>query len=87
MKQNSFRAWLLASRPKTLTGAMVPVVVALALATTHRCFALDALPAVLCLLFAVLMQVDANFVNDYFDWRRGNDDEATRFGPLRASSQ
>ncbi len=41
------------------------------------------LPAILCLLFAFIMQIDANFVNDYFDFMKGNDDE-TRLGPKRA---
>ena len=33
------------------------------------------------------MQIDANFVNDFFDYTRGNDDTATRLGPLRACTQ
>ena len=43
--------------------------------------------AILCLLFAFIMQIDANFVNDFFDYARGNDEEATRLGPLRACTQ
>ena len=89
MRQNSPKAWLLAARPKTLTGAAVPVMIGTALAY------LDAQPfdafsptaAVLCLLFAFIMQIDANFVNDFFDYVRGNDDPATRLGPLRACTQ
>ena len=34
IRQNSFRAWLLAARPKTLTGAAVPVMIGMALAYT-----------------------------------------------------
>lgn len=86
IKTNSFRAWILASRPKTLAGAMVPVAIGIALAAKDTCFHIDIIPAVLCLLFALVMQVDANFVNDYFDWRHGNDDEESRLGPLRACS-
>ena len=44
---------------------------------------LFAVPAVLCLVFAFVMQVDANFVNDYFDYRKGTDRE-DRLGPPRA---
>ena len=33
------------------------------------------------------MQVDANFINDFFDYVRGNDDSETRLGPLRACTQ
>jgi len=41
---------------------------------------------VLCFLFAFVMQIDANFVNDYFDFLKGTDDE-TRLGPKRACAQ
>ena len=92
VKQNSLRAWLLAARPKTLTGAAVPVLIGLALAYTdlRGLQALDAFSwtaALLCLLFAEVMQVDANFVNDFIDYVRGNDDAARRLGPLRACTQ
>ena len=40
----------------------------------------------LCMLFAWLMQIDANFVNDYFDFRKGSDTE-DRLGPKRACAQ
>lgn len=36
VRLNSAKAWLLAARPKTLTGAAVPVMIALALAWTDR---------------------------------------------------
>ncbi len=88
---NSAKAWLLASRPKTLTGAAVPVMIALAIAwrdlseaTAQEKFSI--IPAVLCLLFAFIMQIDANFINDYFDFKKGTDDEF-RLGPLRACAQ
>ena len=91
MKQDSFKAWLLAARPKTLTGALVPVMIGLALAWTdakqYDGDVFSPVAAVLCVLFAMLMQVDANFINDFFDYARGNDDEATRLGPLRACTQ
>lgn len=77
---------MLASRPKTLAGAMVPVIMGVALALHDSMFAFRLLPALLCLFFALIMQIDANFVNDYFDWRHGNDDAYTRLGPLRACS-
>ena len=80
--KNSWKAWLLAARPKTLTGAAVPVMIGLSLAWT-KAVEFQWLPAILCLLFAFIMQIDANFVNDYFDFLKGNDDE-TRLGPKRA---
>lgn len=45
-----------------------------------------AVPLGLCLLFALLMQIDANFVNDYFDFKKGTDRE-DRLGPERACAQ
>jgi len=91
VKQNSMQAWLLAARPKTLSGAAVPVMIGLALAWTdakqYQDDTFSYIAALLCMLFAMLMQIDANFVNDFFDFARGNDDESTRLGPLRACSQ
>jgi 1,4-dihydroxy-2-naphthoate octaprenyltransferase len=91
IKQDSLKAWLLAARPKTLTGAAVPVIIGLALAWVDtRDFVTDVFSwtaALLCLLFALLMQIDANFINDFFDYTRGNDDTDRRLGPLRACTQ
>lgn len=86
MKVNSVKAWVLAARPKTLVGAAVPVMIGTALALADNGGKILLLPCVLCFLFALLMQIDANFVNDYFDFMRGNDDASTRLGPLRACS-
>ena len=88
IKTNSLAAWVLAARPKTLTGAMVPVMIGAAWAwklggSEH----FQIVPAVLCFLFAFLMQVDSNLINDYFDCVRGNDDRSTRLGPKRACSE
>jgi 1,4-dihydroxy-2-naphthoate octaprenyltransferase len=87
IKTNSPKAWVLAARPKTLTGASVPVMIALALAWADGgASAFRLVPAVLCMLFALVMQVDANLVNDYFDFKKGVDDER-RLGPKRACAQ
>lgn len=37
VKRNSLRAWLLATRPKTLTGAAVPVMIGLSAAYADAC--------------------------------------------------
>lgn len=89
VKQNSLKAWVLAARPKTLAGAAVPVMIGTALAyiDAQEFDAFSPVAALLCLLFAFIMQIDANFVNDFFDYVRGNDDTATRLGPLRACTQ
>ena len=43
--------------------------------------------ATLCLLFAFIMQIDANFINDFVDYAKGTDDRETRLGPERACTQ
>ncbi len=87
IKLNSAKAWVLAARPKTLTGAAVPVMIALALAYADGgSEGFRILPACLCMLFAFVMQIDANLINDYFDFKKGTDDEQ-RLGPKRACAQ
>ena len=78
--------WLLAARPKTLSGAAVPVMIGISLAIADAQAHISWLAAVLCMLFAFIMQIDANFVNDYFDFKKGTDDEQ-RLGPKRACAQ
>lgn len=92
VKTNSFKAWLLATRPKTLTGAAVPVMIGGAWAWVDAQqyyvgapFKWSAL--VLCFLFAFIMQIDANLINDFFDFVKGTDDRETRLGPPRACAQ
>ncbi len=84
VQTNSVMAWVLAARPKTLTGAATPVLLGCALAYSDNGFRF--FPALLCFLFAFLMQIDANFINDYFDFRKGSDSE-DRLGPERACAQ
>lgn len=84
VKTNSIKAWFLAARPKTLTGAAIPVMLGCALAYIYGHF--NPVPAMLCLLFAFLMQIDANFINDLFDFLKGTDRE-DRLGPERACAQ
>ena len=83
---NKSKPWFLAARPKTLTGAAVPIIIALSLAFNDNERQLIFLPALLCLLFALIMQIDANFINDYFDFKKGDDNEE-RLGPPRACAQ
>lgn len=91
MKTNSLKAWLLAARPKTLSGAAVPVMIGLALAYNDaqqydgEVFKWGA--ALLCLFFSFAMQIDANFINDFYDFAKGTDDVETRLGPRRACAQ
>lgn len=91
VKTNSPKAWLLATRPKTLTGAAVPVMIGGAWswvdAQHYEGEPFSWLPLVLCFLIAFIMQIDANLINDIFDFVKGTDDRETRLGPRRACAQ
>lgn len=84
IKLNSPYAWFLAARPKTLTGAIIPVLLGSALAFSDGEF--KTLPALLCALFACGMQIAANFINDLFDFQKGTD-RKDRLGPPRACAE
>lgn len=77
----NFQIWLEATRPKTLPAALAPVLLGTAMA--YRAGALQVLPALICLAFAILVQIGTNFANDYLDGVRGTD-TAARLGPRRA---
>ena len=77
---DSRRAWILATRPKTLPAAVAPVMVGTALAYADQGFAL--LPAVAALSVALLLQIGVNLANDYFDFKKGIDTEY-RLGPVK----
>lgn len=92
VRQDSMKAWLLAARPKTLSGAAVPVMIATALAFADHLSSdgqkgFSVVATTLCFLFAFIMQIDANFVNDLFDYLKGDDDRNTRLGPKRACAE
>ena len=68
----------LSARPKTLTASLSPVLLAAALAAQWP----QPWPLALLALCALLLQVAANLVNDYYDVKRGVDQQ--RIGPTRA---
>ncbi|MEB3197772.1 MAG: 1,4-dihydroxy-2-naphthoate polyprenyltransferase [Candidatus Sericytochromatia bacterium] len=80
---SALHTWFLASRPRTLPAAAVPVAVGSALALKwgvwHPGAALAALGG------ALALQVGCNFANDYFDWKSGADGP-DRLGPTRVTS-
>lgn len=77
-----FKTWMAATRPRTLLVSVSPVAVAAAYAWHLNTFRLA--PAVICLVFALLAQIASNLANDYFDFKKGTDNTATRIGPRRA---
>ncbi len=81
VRPGSFRAWVLASRPATLTAAVVPVMVGTAV--SHALGDFNKGPAVAALLGSILIQIATNFANDVFDHEKGADTEE-RLGPTRA---
>ena len=65
------RSWIEAMRLRTL-----PVSIAGVIAGTGCAVMLDsfkAVPAIACLVFAILAQIAANFGNEYYDYRNGID--------------
>ena len=79
MSRIKFGYWIQAARPKTLPVSMAPVIMSVAIASIF--VNINWLPAVICLVFAVMAQILSNFVNDYADGLKGADNE--RLGPQR----
>src|SRR5205085_4168213 len=71
--------WLLASRPKTLSAAVVPVLIGSALAPR-----IDWLMFACALAGALFIQIGTNFVNDALDFKKGAD-AGERLGPMRVT--
>jgi 1,4-dihydroxy-2-naphthoate octaprenyltransferase len=80
--KDSFKAWLLATRPATLTVGVIPVIIGTAVAYTMH--AVRTLPALAALFGAIFIQIGTNLANDVFDYEKGAD-TAERLGPLRVT--
>ncbi len=76
------KAWILASRPKTLPAAAAPVIVGSAVAFLENTF--QPLAALAALIGALCLQIGANLANDVFDYQKGVDNQ-DRLGPLRVT--
>lgn len=76
------RAWILASRPKTLTAAIAPVLAGSAVAFAEDSFQIG--PALAALFAAIMIQVATNLYNDVVDFERGTD-ASDRLGPMRVT--
>jgi 1,4-dihydroxy-2-naphthoate octaprenyltransferase len=79
-EKNKLNSWILASRPKTLPAAVVPVLVGSALAVSVDKFYLPY--SIVALLCALLIQIGTNFTNDLYDYLKGADSKQ-RKGPVR----
>ncbi len=80
----TWKVWLLAARPATLTASVAPVLAGTALAWRAGALRLDVLGA--ALIGAALIQVGTNLANDYFDFKKGADD-GERLGPARVTQK
>ena len=78
---SKFDAWVLASRPRTLLAAVVPVIVGSSIAVHDAKF--DAVAATFALFCSIFIQIGTNFANDLFDFLHGTD-KHDRLGPQRA---
>ncbi|MDE3055711.1 MAG: 1,4-dihydroxy-2-naphthoate octaprenyltransferase [Verrucomicrobiota bacterium] len=81
---NKAKALFFAARPKTLPASLSPVFLGGKIA--HLSGSFSPLIFSLTLLFALFIQIGANYANDYFDFCKGVDTSA-RTGPKRAVQQ
>jgi len=77
---SKLQSWILASRPRTLPAAVVPVMVGSALAIYQGIF--FPVYSIIALLCSALIQIGTNFTNDLYDHLKGADTKA-RKGPQR----
>lgn len=68
-------AWYKAARPRTLTATYAPLGLAAVIAIQDGVF--DLVRFALSLVAALLLQIAANLINEYFDFRRGADEHKT----------
>lgn len=76
--------WIEAARLRTLPVSVAGVICACGYALLYDTF--QWLPALLCLVFALLCQVASNFANEYYDYRAGRDSKG-RSGPRRGVTE
>lgn len=83
-RPSRLRVWVEAMRLRTLPVSAAGVAMATGLALQKGHF--QWLPALLCLLFALVAQVGCNFANEYYDYRDGLD-KPGRVGPRRGVTE
>lgn len=78
------KIWMECMRLRTLPVSLSGVMLAVGL--TWRLGEFKLVPAILCLVFALLAQIVSNFANEYYDYLRGTD-KVGRVGPRRGVTE
>ena len=82
--KRQIKIWIECIRLRTLPVSLSGVVIAIGLAIWYGHF--KWLPAMLCLIFALLAQILSNTANEYFDYLKGTD-KPGRVGPRRGVTE
>lgn len=82
--KKTFKAWIEAMRLRTLPVSLAGVIIGAAYAVMDGCF--NVVPALLCMVFALLAQISSNFANEYYDYASGLDRKG-REGPRRGVTE
>ncbi len=78
---STLEGWLLVTKPRTLTAAIVPVLLGTSLAFADG--KVDWLSATIALICSLLIQIATNIINDLYDFRKGADNDK-RLGAKKA---
>lgn len=78
------KCWIEAMRLRTLPVSLAGVIMAWGFNLLNDNFKL--IPAILCLMFALLAQISSNFANEYYDFKSGLDRKG-REGPRRGVTE
>ncbi|MBQ0068387.1 MAG: 1,4-dihydroxy-2-naphthoate octaprenyltransferase [Bacteroidales bacterium] len=78
------KIWIECARLRTLPVSLSGVIIAIGIALWQGTFRL--VPAVLCVLFALLAQIVSNMANEYYDFLKGTD-KPGRVGPRRGVTE
>lgn len=82
--KRQLKIWLECFRLRTLPVSLSGVIIAIGIAKWHNRF--QWVPAVLCLVFALLAQISSNTANEYYDYLKGTD-KPGRVGPRRGVTE
>lgn len=81
---SKFQIWMMASRPRTLFAAFVPVIVGASLSIAENSFGV--VVSLVALFCSILIQIGTNFTNDLYDFIYGADTKK-RIGPKRVLNE